>query len=225
MDQKNDAPKGSSRNAKNLLKPAGQPAFVNETDAMHQQALAEIKARGEDPEQILREMDSMTARLREKHLRPKTPPAPDELIVVPNFNDDAIEWSMGGSIFFDESVAAGIPTHGGESYGRRTEMSDVMPGINTAGKLHFKITCVPPSSIDIKHGDEVLVDPEAELRDGYWVLAELKGHDQVVLRMRIDEAGAAIFESGSSDIKPIKASEAWGLRIHGKIIWRFSSTR
>ena len=58
MDKKNNAPRKSARNARKAEPPASRQAFINETDAMHAEALAQIKARGENPQQILRDIDS-----------------------------------------------------------------------------------------------------------------------------------------------------------------------
>lgn len=220
MDKKTDAPKGSALNAKKPAAPASSHAFVDETDAMHDEALAEIRARGEDPTQILSAMASMKAKLRERYLAPAPAAIPDDALVMPNFNDDPSAWGMGDVIFFEESVAAGISTPGGDSLGRPTEISDLMKGFDPSGKLLFTITCFPAASTHLDHGDQALVDPNAKLRDGNLVLAEWAGHGQAVLRVRMGEAGESIFDSDIPGIPPINASQASGLRIHGRILWR-----
>lgn len=218
MDKKTDAPKGSARNAKKPAAPASRHAFVDETDAMHDAALAEIKARGEDPKKILSAMASMKAKLRDQYLRPE-PAIPADAIVLPDFNDDPSAWGMGQVIFFEESVAAGIPTPGGDCIGRPTEISDLMKGFDPSGKLLFTITCFPAASTDLEYGDKALVDPDAKLRNGNLALGELAGHGQVVLRVRMGEDGKPVFESDSPGAEPIKDCEASGLRIHGRILW------
>lgn len=225
MDKKTDAPNESGRNAKKPGAPPSRHAFVDETDEMHQKALAEIKARGEDPKQILSAMASMKAKLRDQYQRPEPDFASEEPTVMPDFNDDPAEWDIGDMIFFEESVAAGIPTPGSDSAGRPAEMSDLMKGFNPTGKLLFKIACFPPASSYLEHGDKVLVDPDAKLRDGHFVLADLAGHGQVVLRVRTCEAGESVYESDNPDMEPIKDAGASDLRVHGKIIWRWHPIR
>lgn len=219
MDKKNDAPKGNARNAKKPAAPACRHAFVDETEAMHAAALAEIKARGEDPKKILRDMASMKAKLRDQHLRPERD-IPADAIILPDFNDDPSAWDMGDVIYFDEPVAAGIPTPGGDCIGRPVEISDLMKGFDPSGKLLFTITCFPAASTELEYGDKALVDPDAQLRNENLVLGELAGHGQVVLRVRMGEDGEPVFESDSPGSEPIKDCEASGLRIHGRILWR-----
>lgn len=217
MDKnKNAAPKGRAKGAK--------AAFIGETDAMHEAALAEIKARGEDPKKILSDMASMKARLRDQYLRPEAAIS-DDLIVMPDFAEDPDAWGLGEVIFFEESVAAGIPTPNAGSPGRPLELSDVMKGIDPSGKLLFKISCFPAALTELEHGDKVLVDPKAKPRDGDLVLAELAGRGQLVLRVRVTEASESILDADLPDIASFKASEISGLRIHGRILWSWHPIR
>jgi len=214
---KNAAPKGRAKGAK--------AAFADETDAMHDAALAEIKARGEDPKRILSDMAAMKARLRDQFLRPDSAIS-DDLIPMPDFDEDPDPWGLGRVIFFEDLVAAGIPTPSSSNpIGRPLEMGDVMKGINPAGKLLFKISSFPAASTELFNGDRVLVDPKAKLRDGNLVLAELPGRGQLVLRVRVGETAETIFDADLPDLGPIKASEAPGLRIHGRILWSWHSIR
>jgi len=214
---KNAAPKGRAKGAK--------AAFVDEADAMHEAAMAEIKARGEDPKKILSDMAAMKARLRDRFLRPD-PAISDDLIPMPDFDESPDPWGLGRVIFFEDLVAAGIPTPSTSNpIGRPLEMGDVMKGINPAGKLLFKISSFPAASTELFNGDKVLVDPKAKLRDGNLVLAELPGRGQLVLRVRAGETAETIFDAGLPDLAPIKASEAPGLRIHGRILWSWHPIR
>lgn len=220
MDKKNDAPKGRGKDAKAASRPDERHAFFNETDEMHASALAEIKARGEDPQQILRDMDAMTAKLREQYLRPAQPNAADAEFSVAKMDEDASAWTIGSAIYFEESVAEGFPSPGQATQGRPAEFADLMQGINPAGKLLIKVSGASMNGTSIEHGDTVLVDPKAEIRDGDLVLANLAGHGQVVKRLRITETGEAILESENPDFKPIWVAVAADLRIHGKVVWR-----
>jgi len=224
VNNKNDAPKGSGKDATAAGRPAARHAFFNETDEMHDAALAEIKARGEDPQQILSDMNAMTAKLREQYLHPD-PPATEEDAVSELGNDDSSEWTIGNAIYFEESVAAGFPTPGQPSDGRPAEFADLMQGINPAGKLLIKVSGSSMNGTSIEHGDTVLVDPKAEIRDGDLVLANLAGHGQVVKRLRITATGEAILESENPEFKPIRVAVASDLRIHGKVVWRCGPLR
>ena len=224
MKKKNDAPKGSGKDATAAGRPATRHAFFNETDEMHQKALEEIKARGEDPQQILRDMDAMTAKLREQYLRPDHPLTEDAAASVLD-HDDSSEWTIGNAIYFEESVAAGFPSPGQPTEGRPAEFADLMQGINPAGKLLIKVSGSSMNGTSIEHGDTVLVDPKAEIRDGDLVLANLAGHGQVVKRLRITATGEAILESENPDFKPIRVAVASDLRIHGKVVWRCGQLR
>ncbi len=190
----------------------------SETEEMHQTALADIRARGQKPEIILRAFDLMDKRLREKHgLAPKAEPlATDE---------DQSPWSISHATYFEESVAAGFPTPGQESDGREAELGDLMQGVNPKGKLLVKVSGTSMTGTSIQHGDTVLVDPKAEIRDGDLVLANVAGHGQLVKRLRISADGEATLESENPDFKPIKVKESADLRIHGKVVWRCGPLR
>jgi SOS-response transcriptional repressor LexA len=225
VDKKKDTPKRSAPTSKAASRPATRQAFVDETDAMHDEALAEIKARGEDPQKILRDLDSMKAKLREQYLRPDKPNAVDPEGCLPDTNVDASAWTIDSAVYFEESVAAGFPSPCEAIQGRPAELSDLMQGINPAGMLLIKVSGTSMTGTSIEHGDTVLVDLKAVIRDGDLVLANLAGHGQVVKRLRISATGEAILESESPDFKPIVIADAADLRIHGKVVWRCGPLR
>ena len=192
--------------------------MLRETEAMHRLALEEIRARGENPEQILRAFDLMDARLREKHL-PK--PIPTNATPVGlEVGSPSPHWEIGDALYFEELVSAGSPTPGQANEGRRATRFDVMQGINTDGKIYVKISGSSMSGASIENGDIVLVDPNVDPRDGDLVLANLAGHGQMVKRLRLDKSGAATLESENPDFGPIKVAVPSDLHIHGKVLWR-----
>lgn len=192
--------------------------MLRATEDMHRRALAEIRARGESPEQILRAFDMMDARLREKHL--PLPIAKKPAPACIEEDSPSPHWEIGDALYFEELVSAGAPTPGQANEGRRATSFDVMQGINTDGKIYVKISGSSMSGASIENGDIVLVDPKADPRDGDLVLAELAGHGQMVKRLRFDKSGVATLESENPDFGPIKVAIPSDLHIHGKVLWR-----
>lgn len=187
------------------------------------QALDEIMARGEDPKQILNSFDAMLGALRAKHLPPSVLLTDKAAKIEIEPLDET--WDIGEAIYFDEAVAAGIPTPAQGADGRRAVLSDLFHGVKLRGKLFAKVSGTSMTGTSIESGDTVLVDPKAQIHDGDLVLANIAGLGQVVKRLRISENGKTSLESENPDFKPIEISEAADLRIHGKVIWRCGPLR
>ena len=131
---------------------------------------------------------------------------------------DWIEF-IGNARYFDESVAAGVPTPGQLDESRPFEFSDLFQGIDPRGKLFFKISGHSMTGSSIKHHDLAMVDPKVEIRDGDLILANVAGLGQVVKRLRIVDGVAAALDSENPEFKPIPINDPADLRIHGKVVW------
>jgi hypothetical protein len=225
LKNKNEAEPGCARAPESSGNAKSRHAFSGETDEMHRDALSQIIARGEDPTRILEDFKTMNDVLRARFLPSGDSAAHRDVIAVCPSVDAPVNWSISGAIYFDESVAAGIPTPGQPTQGRPAELADLMQGIDPAGKLLVKVSGHSMEGSSIEHGDTVLVDPKAEIRDGDLILANLAGHGQVVKRLRVAEDGTAFLESENPDFKPIPVAEAADLRIHGKVVWRCGPLR
>ncbi len=188
------------------------------TESDCQQALEEIKARGESPEKILRAFDLMDQKLRAKHLTPMAGSAVEDA-------DALSAWPIGDALYFEESVAAGAPTIGQGSAGRRATLSDLLQSIDPRGKLLVRISGPSMSDASIQHGDTVLVDPQAEIRDGDLALVNFAGGEQAIKRARVAAGGAITLESDEPDREPIKMAEPTNPRICGKVVWRCGPLR
>ncbi len=188
--------------------------FLNPTKDMHAVALAEIRSRGEDPKEILQGFDLIEQRLREQCSQPE--PAKRDTALAEH--GDWIEF-IGNARYFDESVAAGVPTPGQLDESRPFEFSDLFQGIDPRGKLFFKISGHSMTGSSIKHHDLAMVDPKVEIRDGDLILANVAGLGQVVKRLRIVDGVAAALDSENPEFKPIPINDPADLRIHGKVVW------
>ena len=189
--------------------------------ALHQQALMEIKDRGETSTELLDSFATMMARLRAKvdaegHVDAVTT---DLAYAQRKRSSEA----LAEALFFDEAVAAGTPTPGDTVDGRPAAMSDVFGPIGLAGKIFARVSGWSMIDSSIKDGDIVLVDPHAEIRDGDIVLASVSGLGQVVKRLRLTNGETAILESANPDFKPIVITDPESLCIHGKVLWRAGS--
>ena len=182
-------------------------------DPLYQQALVEIEARGEKPEDLLASFAQMMAGIA-------TEVAIRALESAPATRAPRAADTLAQALYFEESVAAGHPTPGSALDGRPAAMSDVFGPIGLSGKLLARVSGWSMIDSSIKDGDIVLVDPKATVRDGDIVLASVAGLGQVVKRLRLTEGDTAILESANPDFKPIVISDPESLRIHGKVLWR-----
>lgn len=223
MTKHNPNPK-DKRGAMPSLAPHSMPDWARAVgdplahiDPLYQQALLEIEARGEKPEDLLASFAHMMAgiaadvAIRALKSAPPTRAQRDAKRAAD---------TLAQALYFEESVAAGHPTPGSATDGRPAAMSDVFGPIGLSGKLLARVSGWSMIDSSIKDGDIVLVDPKATVRDGDIVLASVAGLGQVVKRLRLAERDTAILESANPEFKPIVISDPDSLRIHGKVLWR-----
>ena len=173
-----------------------------------QEVNADLRARGESPQSIAARMDAMVEALRKK-LTPRRIEAPEPFEML-----DGLESLR----FYEESVAAGVPSgNGGDVPYRKARGSDFFGQQDWKSMFLARVSGWSMREDHITDGDVVLVDSSATPRDGDIVLAHLAGEGQLVKRLRIIDGQQIVLESANPDFKPIVVEDASGLVIRGVV--------
>ena len=172
-------------------------------DALHLQALSDIKARGEDPEELLAEFDRSLMRLAAAHL-------PARRAVG----------ALSDARFLDLIAPPPADEIGAKPLGRPAELGDVFGSIGLDGKIIARVSGWTTLGDGMRDGDTILVDPSAQIGDGDIALACINGHGLVVKRLRIVRGECASLESADFNKAPIAVDGRSGLRVYGKVVWR-----
>lgn len=166
----------------------------------------QLALRGMTPENVDQSVQSISARLRDKHR---------ELLQVESIGEHDDGPPIEGIRFFEERVAAGSPQwNGGGARSRGLLPSDLFGKQNWAEVFTIKVSGNSMINDHISDGDVVLIDPTLEPKDGDIVLVFLAGEGQLIKRLRmIDDQ--VVLESSNPDFKPIVVHDIAGLSIQG----------
>jgi hypothetical protein len=174
----------------------------------------DLRARGKTPEQVLGEIDAVVDKMRAQ----RAPKAPG--LHAGFFGDfaDNEDDGLGSLRFYEESVAAGIPTgDGGDVPYRKARGSDFFGQQDWKSMFVARVSGWSMRGDHITDGDVVLVDSNARPKDGDIVLAYIAGEGQVVKRLRLTDGERMILESANPDFKPIVIDNPANVSIRGVV--------
>jgi hypothetical protein len=175
----------------------------------------DIKRRGKTPESVSRDFDGMMRELRRLY----APPKPRRNL--PSILSDDFPTELAALRFYDDKVAAGIPSWNsdGEHF-RSTTMSDAFGRLDPANTIVAKVSGNSMRDAHIVDGDIVIVDIKAKPKDGDLVLAYLSGQGEVVKRLRMLAFNQIVLESANPAFQPIAIKHPDDLVIHGVVVAR-----
>lgn len=173
-----------------------------------QEVDADLRASGDTEEAVAARMDAMVDALRSKLApRPIEGAEPFEML-------DGLQSLR----FYEESVAAGVPSGNGcDVPYRMARGSDFFGQQDWKSMFLAKVSGWSMREDHITDGDVVLVDSSATPRDGDIVLAHLAGEGQLVKRLRIIDGRQIVLESANPDFAPIVVEDASALVIRGVV--------
>jgi phage repressor protein C with HTH and peptisase S24 domain len=197
----------------------------------------ELRKRGMTDESVRASVQSISSRLRDEFLVPKSVPVttaapptdinPNAVKVAMSTSEDPGDMaiSIGSVRVFEEKVAAGVPEwHPDYSSGRYLELSDVI-GIGHSDKVFaVKVTGVSMIDSHITSNDTVLVDPSLEAVDGDIVLVFIPGDGHLIKTLRVYQDHLAL-ESSNVAYKPIIITEGSAIVIQGVVVGRLGPLR
>lgn len=160
------------------------------------------------PNGVDRSVQSISSRLRQKHL-PQIHREP--------MNPQDEEPPIDAICYFESRAAAGSAQwNEGAAQSRGLLPSDLFGKQNWSKVFTTKVSGNSMINDHISDGDVVLIDPTVEAKDGDIVLVFLAGEGQLIKRLR-KIGDQVVLESSNPDFKPIAVYDLAGLSIQGVV--------